>query len=275
MKGCVFCAIVAGDVPADVLFEDERHLAFFPLEHINPGHVLLIPKGHVDYLFDLPERDYAALWSLAARLAPGLRTVTSVKRVAVAVEGFSVPHVHLHLVPVNAGDELDPSRAAPLSAGESQRLATALRRAWVGSPSQQRELTMASGRDDDTVTGAILALERQLMLPEVRRDASRAGAMLDDGFVEFGSSGTIYGKSEVLAALAEDRACPPDIEAFSVRTIAPGVVLATYHAVRPGEAAVRSLRSSLWKLSDGRWKLVFHQGTATASSMPPRTGGTP
>jgi len=127
---CVFCEIVAGRVPARVVFENEQHLAFFPLEHINPGHVVLIPKRHVDYLFDMDAPSYSALWAIAAKLAPGLRSVTSAKRVGVAVEGFAVPHVHVHLVPVYAGDELNPTRAKPLSASESETLSTQLRHAF-------------------------------------------------------------------------------------------------------------------------------------------------
>ena len=126
-KPCVFCEIVARRVPAQLVFEDALHLAFLPLEHINRGHLVVIPKLHNDYLFDLAQPEYQALWSVAAKLAPGLRAVTSAARVGVAVEGFSVPHVHIHLVPVNAGNELNPSRARPLAASDADHLAKQLR----------------------------------------------------------------------------------------------------------------------------------------------------
>lgn len=105
-------------------------MGFFPLEHINPGHLLLIPKRHVDYLFEMSMTTYQALWAAVAHLAPGLRSVTSAKRVGVAVEGFAVPHVHVHMVPVYAGDELNPSRAKPISNAEAERLADLLRKAF-------------------------------------------------------------------------------------------------------------------------------------------------
>jgi len=124
---CIFCEIVARRVPATVVFEDTDHLAFFPLEHINPGHLVLIPKRHIDYLFDMEPSRYQALWATAAKLAPDLRSVTSAKRIGVAVEGFAVPHVHVHVVPVYAGNELNPSRAKSLPAAESERLAGLLR----------------------------------------------------------------------------------------------------------------------------------------------------
>jgi len=127
---CVFCEIVAGRVPAHIVFEDSDHIAFFTLEHINPGHVVLIPKRHTDYLFDMDSSNYQALWATAARLAPGLRSVTSAKRVGVAVEGFAMPHVHVHLVPVFAGDELNPTRAKPIPAVEAERLRYLLQNAF-------------------------------------------------------------------------------------------------------------------------------------------------
>jgi histidine triad (HIT) family protein len=129
-SSCIFCRIVAGRAPDRILYEDENHLAFFPIEHINPGHVLLIPKVHVDYLFDLDDPGYVALWRTAARLAPALRSVTSAARIGVAVEGFGVPHAHVHLVPLHARDELEPSRAKPLPPEEASRLATRIKDAF-------------------------------------------------------------------------------------------------------------------------------------------------
>jgi len=127
---CIFCEIIARRIPATIVFEDRDHLAFFPLEHINPGHLLLVPKRHVDYLFDMTGPAYHSLWAAAAKLAPGLRSVTSARRIGVAVEGFAVPHVHVHLVPVNAGDELNPTRAKSLPDAETNRLAVLLHEAF-------------------------------------------------------------------------------------------------------------------------------------------------
>jgi histidine triad (HIT) family protein len=124
---CVFCAIVAGRAPGTVVYQDDRHVAFFPLEHMNPGHLVLIPKRHVDYVFDLEEDDYLALWKKAAQLAPGLQKVTAAKRVGILVEGYTVPHVHVHLVPTYAFNEIDAARQQRLPAAESERLANALR----------------------------------------------------------------------------------------------------------------------------------------------------
>ena len=135
---CVFCQIVAGRAPARTVYEDDDHIAFFPLEHINPGHVVLIPKQHTDYLFDLSPTAYESLWAAAARIAAPLKEVMSAKRVGVAVEGFSVPHVHVHLVPIYAFDDLNPSRAKALDAAEVDRLHAQVRAALMRNPGPQR-----------------------------------------------------------------------------------------------------------------------------------------
>lgn len=129
MPGCIFCEIVAGRAPARVVFEDADHVAFFPLEHVSPGHVLLIPRQHTDYLFDMDALAYRRLWETAARVASGVRKVTAAKRIGVAVEGFSVPHVHVHLIPINAFGELDPARGQPLDPVEADRLQQRIRHA--------------------------------------------------------------------------------------------------------------------------------------------------
>ena len=134
---CVFCQIIAGRLPARTVYEDAGHIAFFPLEHINPGHLVLIPKRHTDYLFDLDSTAYQALWATAARIAGPLRDAMSAKRVGVAVEGFSVPHVHVHLVPINAFDDLDPSRARALETTEADRLHALISGAIAGAAPQR------------------------------------------------------------------------------------------------------------------------------------------
>jgi histidine triad (HIT) family protein len=128
---CVFCGILAGQLPARLVYEDADHIAFLPLEHINPGHVVLIPRRHTDYLFDLDASAYARLWAVAATLAGPLREAFAAKRVGVAVEGFTVPHVHVHLVPLRAVDELTPARAQAVDDAEADRLCQRIRQAFL------------------------------------------------------------------------------------------------------------------------------------------------
>ena len=112
---CVFCEIVAGRIPSLTVWEDPDHLLMMDIRPIAPAHLLLLPKKHTDDLFDLPEREYATLLETARTLAPVLRQATNAKRIGMVVEGFGVPHVHVHLVPVNGPGELNPSKAQPAS----------------------------------------------------------------------------------------------------------------------------------------------------------------
>lgn len=113
------------------------------------------------------------------------------------------------------------------------------------------------------------ALEESLHQAETRRSADRLRELLADGFVEFGASGNVYGKTQVTTALAQESASGKDaasIEAydFAMRAIAADTVLLTYRSTRRSvgqDQARHALRSSLWQLIDGRWQMLFHQGT--------------
>jgi histidine triad (HIT) family protein len=81
---------------------------------------LLIPKKHIDDIFDLPHPEYVEIFIIAKRLAPIIKSAVSSKRVGLAVEGLSVPHVHIHLIPVNEVNDLDPNKAV---VGDKEKLA--------------------------------------------------------------------------------------------------------------------------------------------------------
>lgn len=109
----IFSKIISGEIPAHVVWQDADAVAFMDVKPINPGHVLLVPRLEEDYVFDLPEPLYLKLWTVARRLQAAIKNATGCKRVGIAVEGFAVPHAHIHLVPLYAGNELDPNRAKP------------------------------------------------------------------------------------------------------------------------------------------------------------------
>lgn len=108
----------------------------------------------------------------------------------------------------------------------------------------------------------LVDLELRLHDPDVRRSQANIASLLADGFVEFGSSGRVYTKSETMAALVAE--APTDIRAdgFVVKELAPGVVLVTYRTIVAGAEV---LRSSIWVDDSGRWQMVFHQGTNVSS----------
>jgi len=111
-------------------------------------------------------------------------------------------------------------------------------------------------------------LEQRLLEPEVRRSGEALGDLLADEFVEFGSSGRVYSKQSAIEGLAHARAIRITLSDFKATLLAPGVALATYRAIKhdePRGQMKHSLRSSIWKLLDGRWQVVFHQGTPTGA----------
>lgn len=110
MESCTFCQIASGGEPAHRVWESEDFLAFLTRGPCNPGHTLLIPKTHCEYVFDLDEPLYSEIFRAARRLSGPIQRASAARRVGVAIEGFSVPHVHLHLVPLYAVSELDPHR---------------------------------------------------------------------------------------------------------------------------------------------------------------------
>jgi histidine triad (HIT) family protein len=97
----IFSRIVSGELPAFKVAEDEHHLAFLDITPLVEGHTLVIPKREVDYIFDLPPTELAALHLFAQRVAKGVKAAVPCKRVGVAVIGLEVPHAHIHLIPLN------------------------------------------------------------------------------------------------------------------------------------------------------------------------------
>ena len=99
---CLFCAIVAGNVPCHAVYEDEHLLAFLDHRPLNPGHVLVVPKRHEPDFHRLASALYGALMQLAHRLGKCLAHLYQPPKVGLFVIGFHVPHVHVHVVPLYA-----------------------------------------------------------------------------------------------------------------------------------------------------------------------------
>lgn len=109
----IFKKIVSREIPAHIIWESDTHLAFLDINPIQPGHTLVIPKQQTDYIFDMHDSEYTNLWLATKEVAKLLKNKLSPKRVAIVVEGFDIPHVHVKLVPVNTGRDLDQSLAKP------------------------------------------------------------------------------------------------------------------------------------------------------------------
>ncbi len=106
----IFSKIVAGEIPAYKVAETIDYLAFLDIQPLAEGHVLVIPKKEVDYLFDMDDELYTGLQIFAKIVATGLRKAISCKRIGVAVIGLEVPHAHIHLIPMNSVSDLNFSR---------------------------------------------------------------------------------------------------------------------------------------------------------------------
>ena len=106
----IFSKIVNGDLPAFKVEEDENHLAFLDVFPLAKGHVLVIPKKETDYIFDINSDDYLALWQFSQKVAKAMDKVIPCKRIGVAVIGLEVPHVHIHLVPINNVSDINFER---------------------------------------------------------------------------------------------------------------------------------------------------------------------
>ena len=106
----IFSKIVAGDIPAHVVAETTEFLAFLDVNPLAEGHVLVIPKKEVDYIFDMDDESYFGLTLFAKIVAGGLKDAFPCVKVGVAVIGLEVPHVHIHLIPMNRVDDMNFSR---------------------------------------------------------------------------------------------------------------------------------------------------------------------
>jgi histidine triad (HIT) family protein len=109
MSECIFCSIVARQIPATVVHEDEHTLAFMDIGQVNPGHVLVAVKKHADNIFALDDVQAAAVFRSAAKVARAIRAAFEPQGLSVyqangKAAGQTVFHLHLHLVPRSEGD---------------------------------------------------------------------------------------------------------------------------------------------------------------------------
>lgn len=119
----LFTKIINGEIPAYKVAETEDFLAFLDIRPNTKGHTLCIPKKEVDKIFDLDEETYQELMRFSRKVAIGLEKAVSCKRVGMAVVGLEVPHVHVHLIPLNAMSDMDFSNSVSFSEEEFKRIA--------------------------------------------------------------------------------------------------------------------------------------------------------
>lgn len=97
----IFTKIINREIPAHIIYEDDRTIAFLDIRPVNPGHMLVVPKQEVDQLQDLDDELYQALMATVKKMSRLLKDKLKPSRVGLVVYGFDVPHAHVHLIPMD------------------------------------------------------------------------------------------------------------------------------------------------------------------------------
>jgi histidine triad (HIT) family protein len=103
----IFSKIIKGEISAFKVLEDDKHLAFLDVFPLKRGHVLVIPKKEVDYIFDMEDKELADLMMFAKEVSKKIEKVFPCKKVGVAVIGLEIPHTHIHLMPLESVSDIN------------------------------------------------------------------------------------------------------------------------------------------------------------------------
>lgn len=106
----IFTKIIQREIPAYIIAEDDKYIAFLDVFPLAKGHCLVVPKEETDYLFDLDDNTIAGIHVFAKRIAKAIKKVIPCKRIGVAVLGLEVPHAHIHLIPINQLSDINFGR---------------------------------------------------------------------------------------------------------------------------------------------------------------------
>ncbi|GGZ37039.1 HIT family protein [Echinicola pacifica] len=124
----IFTKIINREIPAQIVAEDDNYIAFLDIMPLVKGHVLVVPKQETDYIFDLEDEVLAGLYVFAKKVAKAIDKSVKCTRVGVAVIGLEVPHVHVHLVPLNTMDDINFTRPKlKLEEEEMKKIATTIK----------------------------------------------------------------------------------------------------------------------------------------------------
>lgn len=123
----IFTRIIQGEIPSYKVAESETCFAFLDINPLAKGHTLIVPKKEVDYLFDVEDELYIDLMRFAKKVAIALEKAVPCERIGVTVIGLEVPHAHVHLIPINALNDMNFAKPKlTMSAEELEMLAATI-----------------------------------------------------------------------------------------------------------------------------------------------------
>ena len=127
----VFTRIIKGEIPSYKVAENEEFFAFLDISPLAKGHVLVIPKKEIDYIFDIENELYGRLFVFAKQVAHAIEKVISCERIGISVVGLEVPHAHIHLIPINSVQDMSFSKPRiEISSEEMNQLAESISKAF-------------------------------------------------------------------------------------------------------------------------------------------------
>lgn len=123
----IFTKIINREIPSHIVAEDEQHIAILDVNPNAKGHTLCIPKKEVNKIFDLEEQEYLNLMTFSRKVAIALEKTVPCKRIGLSVIGLEVPHVHVHLIPLQDMEDIRFEKKVSLSDEEFKRLITLMK----------------------------------------------------------------------------------------------------------------------------------------------------
>jgi len=128
----IFSRIVAGEIPCYKVAENNDFLAFLDITPVQKGHVLVIPKKEIDYIFDIEDDLIGDMMIFSKKVANAIKAVFPCERIGVAVIGLEVPHAHIHLIPINSLSDMDFKNVRlKLDSAEMSDIAQRIHQAYI------------------------------------------------------------------------------------------------------------------------------------------------
>lgn len=107
MEPTIFTKIINGEIPSHKIYEDDKTFAFLDIHPVTEGHVLVVPKKQIEFIWDLESEDYQAVMATVQKIGKHLRKALNVPYVGVRVTGVDVPHAHVQIIPFSDATELN------------------------------------------------------------------------------------------------------------------------------------------------------------------------